>query len=219
MKNIVIFGSGGHAKVILNEILNLEKEFNFLGFADSKKKVGTLIAKINNKRFKIIDLQTIKKKFYGVIGIGDNYLRHKKSLLFSKKYKNLRWGKIISKQSIVSKTSSIGSGSVILGNSFLGAGSKIKKHCIINSSSSIDHDNIFNDFSSTGPGVITGGNVKINKFSHLGIGCVVKNNIIIGENTICGGKSFINKNCRKNSIYFGVPSKFIKSRKLGSKYL
>ena len=45
MKNIVIFGSGGHAKVILNEILNLEKKFDFkdkdspsktLGFTPSK---------------------------------------------------------------------------------------------------------------------------------------------------------------------------------------
>ena len=74
-------------------------------------------------------------------------------------------------------------------------------------------------FSSTGPGAITGGNVKLKNFSHLGIGCVVKNNIVINENVICGGKSYVNKSCKKNSVYFGVPSKFIKSRKLGQKYL
>jgi len=32
----------------------------------------------------------------------------------------------------------------------------------------------------------------------------------ISENVVCGGKSFINKNCKKNSVYFGIPLKFIK---------
>ena len=39
MKNIVIFGSGGHAKVILNEILELKNKYNFFGFVDSLKKM------------------------------------------------------------------------------------------------------------------------------------------------------------------------------------
>ena len=60
---------------------------------------------------------------------------------------------------------------MILANSFVGYGSKIGEHCIINSSTSIDHDNFFGDFCSTGPGVITGGNVKLRELSHLGIGC------------------------------------------------
>ena len=71
---------------------------------------------------------------------------------------------------------------------------------LINSSSSIDHDNFFGDFSSTGPGVVTGGNVSIGKYSHLGIGSTIKNNITVDMSTIVGGNTFINKNCKKNSI-------------------
>ena len=82
-----------------------------------------------------------------------------------------------------------------------------------------ENDNLFENFSSTGPKVVTGGNVKIGSFSHIGIGSVVKNNILIKENVICGGKSYVNKNCKKNSIYYGIPSKFKKLRKLGEKYL
>ena len=37
MKKIIIFGSGDHAKVVLNEILKLKK-YDFLGFCDEKKK-------------------------------------------------------------------------------------------------------------------------------------------------------------------------------------
>ena len=79
MKNIVIFGSGGHAKVILNEILDFKSKYKFLGFVDNSKKTGSNIIKMNKKKFKIIDIKNIKdKKLYGVIGIEDNYLRYKK---------------------------------------------------------------------------------------------------------------------------------------------
>ena len=60
-----------------------------------------------------------------------------------KQLANLKWETIISKDSIISPNIEIGSGSVILGNSFIGTGTKIKEHCIINSSNSIDHDNFF----------------------------------------------------------------------------
>ena len=40
-------------------------------------------------------------------------------------------------------------------------GTTIKNIALINTSASIDHDNVFDDFSSCGPGVITGGNVRL----------------------------------------------------------
>tara|TARA_Y100000996_G_scaffold408941_1_gene388828 strand:- start:247 stop:909 length:663 start_codon:yes stop_codon:yes gene_type:complete len=220
MKNIIIFGSGGHAKVILSEILKYKNKYNFFGFVDSSKRNGQTIIKINKKNYKVISIKKNQtKNLYGVIGIGDNYLRYKMYKKIIKELVNIKWETIISKNSKLSPNTQIAGGSVILGNSFIGTGTKIKEHCIINSSNSIDHDNFFENFSSTGPGVITGGNVKVDNYSHLGIGCVVKNNISIKENVICGGKSYINVNCKKNSIYIGTPCKFKKYRKLGDKYL
>ena len=220
MKNIIIFGSSGHARVILGEILKYKNKYNFLGFVDSSKKNGQTIFNINKKNYKVISIKKIKnEKLYGVIGVGDNYLRYKVYKKAIKELRNIKWETIISKNSIISPNVKISGGSVILGNSFIGTGSIIKKHCIINSSNSIDHDNFFESFTSTGPGVITGGNVKLDNYSHLGIGCVVKNNISIKKNVICGGKSYINVNCNKNSIYVGTPCKFKKIRKLGDKYL
>tara|TARA_B100000401_G_C52687799_1_gene662981 strand:+ start:196 stop:858 length:663 start_codon:yes stop_codon:yes gene_type:complete len=220
MRNIVIIGSGGHAKVILAEILQFKNKYKFYGFVDSSKRNGSLVIKINSQSYKTVNLEKKKiKNLYGIIGVGDNYKRYKIFEKFSKKFKNIKWETIISKNSVVKPNVKLGEGTIILGNSFIGTGTKINKHCIINTSNSIDHENEFENFSSTGPGVITGGNVKISKFSHLGIGCVVKNNIVIKENVICAGKSYINKNCKKNSIYLGTPSKFERSRTLGEKYL
>ena len=101
----------------------------------------------------------------------------------------------------------------------INAQSTIGKNCIINTGSIIEHDNSFEDFSSCGPGVVTGGNVKVGKLSHLGIGSIILNNCKIGPNTIIGANSTIIKNCSNNSTYIGSPGKKIKSRKPWDKYL
>ena len=59
----------------------------------------------------------------------------------------------------------IGEGSLIMPGVVINTETKIGKHCIINTSSSIDHHNYFKDYSSCGPGVITGGKVTIGENS------------------------------------------------------
>ena len=67
MKNIIIFGSGGHAKVILSEIVKLKK-YKIIGFIDPKIKKGKIVIKIKNKIFKNLGkLENIRfKKSYMV---------------------------------------------------------------------------------------------------------------------------------------------------------
>ena len=219
MKRIVIFGTGGHAKIILSELLK-EKNYNQIIFISKEKKKYFYF---NKKKYKIIKNFKIdardRSKIYGIIAIGDNYLRYKLYKKYSKIYPKLVWATIKSKDAIVNKNVKLSPGSMIITGSIINAGSIIGKHCIINTKSSIDHDNIFSDFSSTGPGVITGGKVKVGKLSHIGIGSVVCQNVDIANNTIIGGKSFVNKNCEKNSVYFGTPAKKRTNRKIGAKYL
>jgi acetyltransferase EpsM len=219
VKNIIIFGNGNHSKVVFSEILKL-KEYNILGFigTSTKKK---LIIKYRNKKYFNLGTNKILKNYnnlYGVIGVGDNYVR-KKIYKEIKILKKIKWAKIISKDSILNGNVKIGPGSIIISGSIINNGAKIGSHCIINTSSSIDHDNVFENFSSSGPSVTTGGNVKVCQFSHLGIGSTIKHGVTIGANTIIGGKSFVNKDCLKNKIYFGVPAKIFKNRKLGNTYL
>ncbi len=221
MKKILILGSGSHAKIIFSELLD-QKKYRVLGFVDEYKKKNKIIINYKNKNYKVLgnynDLKKIKFDC-AVIGVGDNYIRKKIRDKIEKIKKNIKWEKIISKNAKISINVKIGDGTVVISGSSINIGSKIGSHCLINSSSSIDHDNIFEDFSSTGPGVVTGGNVSIGSHCHLGIGSIIKNNITVKMNSIIGGNSFVNKNCKKNSIYFGIPAKFIKSRTKFAKYL
>ena len=221
MKKIIIIGTGGQSKVVSDEI-SILKEYKTIGYIDEFKKIGTRPNNINNAKIlgKINDLKKIyKKNLYLFLAIGDNYKRKKIVKQILDIGINPKWATIISKNSIVSKFAKISQGSIIVKGSIINTSTIIGEHCIINTGSKIDHDNYFYSFTSCGPNVTTGGNVKLKTFSHIGIDSTVKQNILISKNTIIGAKSYVNKNCLKNCIYYGVPIKKIRERKIGEKYL
>ena len=227
-KKIVIFGGNDHSRVVFSEIVKLRK-YNILGFIDDFSKKWKKIISYKNKDYfnlgttkNFIQQKNQKRKkdnISGIIGIGLNYIRKKIVKKVSKLDKNFQWEKIISKNCILNGNLEIGEGCLIMSGVIINTQTKIGKHCIINTSSSIDHDNNFKDYSSCGPGVVTGGNVTVGENSHLGIGTIIKNGVKIGKNTIIGGNSYVNKNCSNNSIYLGSPTKLIKKRKENDNYL
>ena len=61
MKKILIFGSGGHAKVIYSEIIK-NKNIKFLGFVDETKKKGDIIIKGKKNFYNLGKISEVIKK-------------------------------------------------------------------------------------------------------------------------------------------------------------
>jgi len=211
--NIYIFGVGGHARVILSELLLINNHKSIIFIAESEQESATI--NINRIDYQVInDLNELKYLYdedsCGIIGIGSNIKR----LLISQKIfeliPNFSWMSLLSKNAIISPSVNIGAGTVVISGSQINVGSIIGKHCIINSKASIDHDNIIGDFINISPMVVTGGSVKIGDHSDIGIGSTIKNDIDIQDNVTIGGHSFVNKDCLSNSLYYGSPAKKIK---------
>ena len=157
----------------------------------------------NNELKRHIDLNS----FY-FIAVGSSILRKKIYLeIKSYKIKKFRPIKIISSNSCIDSTVKIGDGTLIMPGVIINCNSKIGNYTIINTSSSLDHDNIIKNFSTIAPGVNTAGNVRINDSCTIGIGTKIKENITIGKNTTVGASSYVNKNCKPNSFYLGIPIK------------
>ena len=222
MKKIIIFGGGGHAKII-QDCIQLIKHYKVVGFIDKQNYDSTLTKKMKylgsvknlNQIIKGQNLQNL----LGIVAIGSNIDRREIVLEVNKLNKFFSWANIIHPTAIISNTAKIGSGNMFLAGSIICSDTQIHDHVSINTGTHLDHDNIFLNFSSTGPGVATGGNVKVGKLSFLGIGSTIKHNVSIGSNTVIGGQSFVNKNCSSNSLYYGVPAKRIKQRNLNDSYL
>lgn len=194
VKNTLIWGDGGHAKMIYSLICNDE---NF-------GKIH-LISKHDQNNY----IQIAKQKnSLSVLGVGDLNVRLK---IIKKLEKiNVNWVTIISHKSIISKTSKIGLGTVIMPGVIINNNVEISKNCIINTGSIIEHDCKIGDNSFVGPGsVITGGCI-IGKNVTINSSCTLAPNVNIFDDICVGAKSFVNKNLNSKGLYYGIPVKFIK---------
>ncbi len=221
MKKLILFGTGYGFKNLVEEI-SLVKKYKIIGAIDEYLPKNKIIHKKKNIKIlgKINDLKKMRlNNIYFLIGIGHNFIRKKIVDEIKKKKIKVKWISFLSKSAIIAKNVKIGDGTIVMPGSVINSGSKIGSHCYINTKSSIDHDNFLKNYSSTGPGVVTGGNVKVDECSHIGIGSTVLQKVHIKSNTVIGGHSLINKNCLPNSIYFGVPAKYVRKRKEIEKYL
>ena len=220
MRNILLFGLGRNFKVIVNEIFK-STIYRIIGFVDENINDDFIIIKQKKIFNRNKDLKKIIKlnKAKGLATIGDNYIRKKIYIQASKINKKFKWEKLVSKNSVIDKNVTIGQGSIIMPGVIINCYSEIGEMCLINTGSVIEHDNIFKNFTSTGPGVTTSGNVIVNELSHLGTASVTIHNIIVGKDTILGANSLATKNLHDNSVYIGSPAKKKKGRKIGSKYL
>jgi acetyltransferase EpsM len=90
---------------------------------------------------------------------------------------------------------------------------------LINTGSLIDHDNDFGDYSSTGPGVSTGGNVSVGALSYIGIGASVRHGIRVGRGSVIGGQAFVDRDIGDHLVCYGVPARPVRAQEEGARYL
>ncbi|MBE7048025.1 MAG: acetyltransferase [Ruminococcaceae bacterium] len=200
MKNVIIIGTGGHAKVVA-DIVKLSND-NLIGFLTSDKTITSFLGK------PVLGLDTEYKKFkdaHFIIAVGDSDARKRISGLMA----DVKWYTAIHPKSIVSKTDTIiGEGTVISANAVVNSCSKIGNHCIINTNCSVEHDNMIKSFSHISVGAMLGGNVTVGMGTWVGIGATVKNGITICDNCLIGAGAVVVKDIETPGIYVGIPAKY-----------
>lgn len=216
INKLVIFGTGAHAKICLNEFLKnfVIKKIYFFNNMNNQNEINIL-----NRKFQIVKkYNDLKKKInndtYFFLGIGDNLIRKKILNETAHNLGKLKWLKLVSRYAIIDKSVKIGIGTAVLPGAIINFQTKIGDHCILNTKCSIDHDCSLDSFVNVAPGVNIAGNVSIKKFARIGIGASIKEDIKIEENVIVGANSYVNKNCKKNCTYIGLPSKIFNKKKV-----
>ncbi len=194
-----LYGAGGHCRAIV-EILQVSKVAVHAIF-DDKPVSNTL------EGIPILDTSVlaIKKNSKWVIAIGSNTIRKKIVQRLNAKY-----SQISHKHSIVSHSSSIGAGSVVMAGVIINANSHIGEHCIINTGVIIEHDCNIRDFAHLAPRTIIAGNVEIGEGTFIGINSSVIPGVKIGKWVVAGAGSVIIEDIPDYAIVVGAPAKIIR---------
>ena len=170
------------------------------GIVDNKNEIKNLNYNLigNDK-----DLSKIKNKIkFAFIGIGQIKSSKKRKKVFENlKNKNFTLPKIISKNSLVSKYSQIGEGTIIMNFVHINIHVKIGKNCIINTGSNLEHDVEIGDFVHISTGAIINGNTKIGSNTFIGSGSIINNNLKIGNDCIIASGKVVKKDLKPGTIY------------------
>lgn len=211
---IIIIGAGGHAVSVANVALG--SGMSVMAFVDDNKAGNDLLGiPVITQKQCIEEHKTANL----AIAIGDNAVRERVSNEYKSELPLAYFPSIIHHSAIIGMNSKIGDGTVIMPLVNVGPNSFVDTFCIMNTSSSIDHDCEMKSFSSIAPRVVTGGNVRIGIRSAISIGATIKHGVEVGNDTIIGANSYVNKNIDNNIVAYGSPCKPVRERIKGDTYL
>lgn len=206
MQPVIIIGSGGHARVLL-EILRMQKR-RVLGFIDndsSKKAVNGL--PILGDDYSITAYEPGSVKLVNGIGsVGDNSLRKK---IYSY-YKSLGYEflSVIHPTAFVSESAVLAEGVQLMAGCIVQTDSKIGCNTLVNTKASIDHDCIIGSHVHIAPGCTLSGNVTVSDDVHLGTAAAVIQNIFIARHCLIGAGAVVAADITEENIkVVGVPAK------------
>lgn len=202
MKEVIIIGAGGHAKVIADIVsCRGDRVLGFLDDAGHQNEVagfpvlGTGLDYVNYKNVEF------------VIGIGNAAVRRK----IARQLGNVNWYTAIHPAAVVSELGvSVGAGSVVMANAVINPGAVIGEHCIINTAAVVEHDNKIGDFAHISVGAKLAGTVTVGEDTWVGIGAVVSNNLRICGGCMVGAGAVVVNSITEPGTYVGVPARRIK---------
>ena len=120
---------------------------------------------------------------------------------------------VIHPSAMVSRTASIGEGSVIQRGANVSSNSRIGRFCKLNVNANVMHDNEVGDYSTIAPNAVLLGYVKLEEEVYIGANSTVLPNKVIGRESIIGAGAVVINDVRPNCTMVGVPARCINATK------
>jgi sugar O-acyltransferase (sialic acid O-acetyltransferase NeuD family) len=208
MSSLIIWGAGGHGKVVLDAARSTGRFEQIVFLDDDQEKSGGLFC----------DCQVISRTEHlgravadgFVVAVGNNRTRCR---CFSRAIEyGLSPVTIVHASAVVADSATIGRGTVVMPGVIINAGAVIGEDCIINSGAVVEHDCIIGGHVHISPRVALGGSATVGSLAHVGIGAVVLPGAVIGEESVVGAGAVVLKTAPARSTVVGVPAKALTYR-------
>lgn len=213
MDGIVVFGAGGHAKVVVDVVEHQGLYKIELVYDEDRNKPELFGYPI------IHDLEQVRRSGFrqGIVAIGHNWTRSVLSKLIQDTIPDFRFITAVHPNASIGRNVRIGEGTVVMAGCCVNPDTVIGRHCIVNTHASLDHENLLQDFANVSPGVVTGGNVALDEFCFIGIGAQIIQKVTIGAHTIIGAGATVVKDIPEKVLAFGSPCRSIRTVSIGEK--
>lgn len=207
MTEIILFGAGGHAAVIVDILqaqIQLGAAIKIKGFLDDSDKLEWMGYPVLGPISSAMAFHEENVSF--IIAIGNNLVRE----MIEREFSALSFFTAIHPTAIVGSNVNIGAGTVVMPRVVINGNTQIGRHVILNSASVIEHDNMIDDYVHISPGAILCGTVKVGKKTHIGANATIIQGMSVGESCVIGAGSTVIRPISSQILAVGSPAKVIK---------
>lgn len=201
MKKVLVLGTGGHAKVAADILLEMGHEV--VGFLDDNlERHGQSVL-----GFPVLGAIAAWQDFSAdalALGIGANHVRE----ALMDRYPNAEFITLIHPRATVSRFAKIGAGSMVAFGACVGPDATIGRGAIINTCASVDHDCHVGDFAHIAVGATLAGHVEVGSLALIGAGCATRPGVKIGERAVVGAGAAIVRDIPAGVTAVGVPARW-----------
>jgi UDP-perosamine 4-acetyltransferase len=195
-RNVVVFGAGGHAKVVI-EILRAQGDQVVGAIAPSGEAImGVPVIGRDEDAPELL----ARGLSHAFVAIGANRARFD----IGRRLERLGFTLVnaIHPQAILSPSVRIGCGVAIMAGVVVNADSGLGDHCVVNTRAGLDHD-----CEHIAPGVTCAGGVRVGERAFLGAGATAIPGIEICADAIVGAGAVVVRSIATPGTYVGLPAR------------
>lgn len=210
MNKILIWGGGGHGKVVAD--ITRASGMEIVGFVDADAtKLGAIVEHggsrivlsegelVNHFPSDVLPLGADKV----VLAVGDNSARANCRKSLPSKFLTV----LIHPSALVSPSAHLGAGAVVMPGAIVNASASVGAGAIINTGAIVEHDCVIGEDAHIAPNAVLSGGVKVGDRTLIGAGAVALPQVVIGSDATIGAGSVVLSDVADGTTVAGNPSK------------
>lgn len=203
MKHVVL-GAGGHAKVVIDLIQNLQGEIACVTDANPQS-IQTKYPIYTDDALPDLYQKGITCAAMGMGHVGNTKIRNK--VYQYAKQVGYEFPVLIHPSASVASSAKLGEGTVCFAQSVVNADAQIGRLCIINSAAVVEHEVCIGDGAHIAVHASVLGAASVGDNTLIGAGSVVLQGVHVGKNCIIGAGAVVREDVPDGSIVVGVPGR------------
>ena len=121
-----------------------------------------------------------------------------------------RFASIVHPTAHVSRTATLGEGTIVGPGAIIGAHTTIGRHVIANRGTLVGHHSVVGDHVSLQSGANVAGLCKIGDATYVGMGALILNTISVGSNSVVAAGAVVTRAVPDNVLVMGIPAVIVK---------
>jgi UDP-perosamine 4-acetyltransferase len=205
----VVFGAGGHARVVLDILQTGEASVQCILLDSDISRWGTLMMDApilgGDELLPMLIANGVRDFAIGVASVG---VSRKRERLYAEAIAaGLRPIAVVHRSAIRSKWTEIGRGAQLFAGSVINSGAILGENVVINTGAIVEHDCRLAEHVHIATGARLAGGVTVGRSAFVGAGSVIRQGISIGAEALIGAGSVVIKDVAPGTTVVGNPAR------------